>query len=121
MFLWLFHACPLFPQSSRSTTVLLTSDKRNCYCCKYLCVLQRGFEVYTWRYSRMGRYNQELSARWSFGLLYSRGCYFQGGIIIQRLWYMTLSGKTNHFQVLIYWYHVEAGILLYTTVYSDLR
>ena len=39
----------------------------------------------------MGRYNQELSARWSFGSLYSRGCYFRGGVIIQRLRYTHLS------------------------------
>ena len=31
----------------------------------------------------MGRYSQELSVRWSFGLLHSRGCYFQAGVIIQ--------------------------------------
>ena len=28
-----------------------------------------------------------ISARWSFGSLYSRGCYYQGGVIIQRLRY----------------------------------
>ena len=50
-------------------------------------MLRHGFEVYTGCYTRMGRYNRELSARWSFGSLYSRGCYFQGGVIIRRLQY----------------------------------
>ena len=41
------------------------------------------FLVSTYDYTCMSRYNRELSARWSFGALYSRGCYFQEGIIIQ--------------------------------------
>ena len=50
----------------------------------------------------MGRYNRELSARWSFGLLYSRGCYFQGGVIIQRLLYTDGS----HYV----WYAVQSAM-----------
>ena len=61
------------------STNLAHADKR---CCTCVC---HGFQVYTWHYTHMGHYNRELSARRSFGSLYSRGCYFQGGVIIQRL------------------------------------
>ena len=50
MFLWLFHARPLV----------------------IVCVCY-GFNVYTGLYTSMGRYNRELSVRWSFGSLYARG------------------------------------------------
>ena len=66
-------------------TILVHVDKHNRYC---LCVLWRDFKIYTGHYTRVGRYNRELRARWSFGLLYSRGCYFHGGVIIQRLRYV---------------------------------
>ena len=50
--------------------------KRNCS----IAVLAAcGLRIYTERYTRNSRYNQELSARWSFGVLYlSRGGYYYG-------------------------------------------
>ena len=90
MFLWLFLARPLFSQSSSSATIN-TNLAHGGKVTVLVCAMVSKLHLTLYTCTCMGCYNLELSARYSFGALYSRGCCIQGGVIIQRLRYVQIA------------------------------
>ena len=75
-----------FHSLSRSATLVLTSNVHMELLLLIVLVCAIWLRSYTGRYTCMGRYNRELSGRWSLRRYYQRGVTFKGAII-QRLQY----------------------------------
>ena len=81
MFLWLSLVRFFSQCSAIAASVTITSRTRAIVTWTTAALVCAMASKLYWVLYLYGRYNRELSARWSFGVLYSRGCYLKGALL----------------------------------------